>query len=329
MNPCVIAISGNMGAGKTTLATALAKALQMTILKWDEFDDISVSPHNYVDWYQRGKNYHEFDYQVLADVLESLKSKQSVLHPVLKHMLHPTEYIIFDAPLGRQHLQTGKYIDIHCHLDVPMDVSLSRHLIRDFKNNDKTKEELMEELEYYLSQSRPLFVDDALKASADFIVDGMLTTDTQIEIIQKYLLETPQINARSMVKQFDTALSQLLLLENDAREFGFDWPDEAAILEQTIAECKEIRDAIGEKESRERIQEEIGDLLHSAISLCSYSGFDVEETLAMVNRKFGSRMKVIKSLTYESGLSTLKGQSFEYMLELWHQAKVIAGEKIF
>lgn len=75
------------------------------------------------------------------------------------------------------------------HIEAPLDVSLSRHLIRDFKANDKTKEELIAELEYYLSHSRPLFIDDALKTSADFIIDGMMSTNNQVEVIKKYLTE--------------------------------------------------------------------------------------------------------------------------------------------
>ena len=189
MNSTIIGISGNMGAGKTTLAKALAIDLQATVFGWDEFDEISHGPDDYVDWYKRGENYIEWNYQHLADVLKSLKSKQSILHPALNCILHPTKYIIFDAPLGRLHPQTGQYIDICIHIEVPLDVSLCRHLIRNFKGNDKTKEELVAELEYYLEHSRPLFFDDQLKNNADLILDGMLSTEKQIEVIKKYLTE--------------------------------------------------------------------------------------------------------------------------------------------
>lgn len=126
-----------------------------------------------------------------------------------------------------------------------------------------------------------------------------------------------------MAKQLDNALNDLLALENDAKHFGFDWPNETMIIEQAIDECREINEAIERQESRERIQEEIGDLLHSAISLCNFAGFDVEDTLSKVNIKFGKRMKAMKKLTYELGMSSLEGQSMEYMLELWRKAKVM------
>ncbi len=187
MKPKVIGISGISCAWKTTLVRVLAVDLQATIFGWDEFDDISSGPDDYVDWYKRGQNYKEWGYIALADVLKSLKSGQSILHPALGYLLNPTQYIIFDAPLGRQHAQTGQFIDVCIHVEIPLDVSLCRRLIRDFKDSDKTKKELLTELEYYLSHSRPLFFDDELKTGADIIVDGMQTTENQVEKIKKYL----------------------------------------------------------------------------------------------------------------------------------------------
>jgi NTP pyrophosphatase (non-canonical NTP hydrolase) len=130
-----------------------------------------------------------------------------------------------------------------------------------------------------------------------------------------------------MVKQLDNALDDLLFLEKDARIFGFDWPNEAMIIEQAIDECKEIKEAIVKHEKPERIQEEIGDLLHSAVSLCDFVGFGVEETLAKVNVKFGKRMQAIKKLTHEVSLPNLKGQTFEFMLGLWRKAKIMADKE--
>ncbi|MDI9819013.1 MULTISPECIES: MazG nucleotide pyrophosphohydrolase domain-containing protein [unclassified Legionella] len=118
-----------------------------------------------------------------------------------------------------------------------------------------------------------------------------------------------------------TALQTLISLEKDARDFGFDWPDQQMIIEQAISECEEISEAIAKGEGKERIQEEIGDLLHTAISLCLFSGFEPEQTLANVVDKFSSRLLALKEITKKQGLSTLKGQSIQFMMELWLEAK--------
>ncbi len=48
----IIAISGNTGAGKSTLAKLLAKKLEASIVTWDDYDEFSAEPDDYVKWYQ-------------------------------------------------------------------------------------------------------------------------------------------------------------------------------------------------------------------------------------------------------------------------------------
>lgn len=180
-SPHIIGISGNMGSGKSMLSKALSEASGATLISWDDFEEISVGPEDYVAWYHKGQDYGAWNYEALADCLKQLKAEKSVRHPVFKTVLHPTKFMIFDAPLGRLHLQTGIYIDTWVHLDIPLDVSLCRWLIRDFKNTDRTKEDLMEEIEFYLTSSRPLFIDEEMKQKADLVVNGMLTVDEEVK----------------------------------------------------------------------------------------------------------------------------------------------------
>lgn len=122
-------------------------------------------------------------------------------------------------------------------------------------------------------------------------------------------------------------LKKLIASEKDAREFGFDWPNQEMIINQVIKECKEIEQDILAQAPAEKIQEEIGDLLHATISLCTFSGFSVEDTLHKTNHKFDKRMSALKELTQQQGLHDLNGQSFECMLELWKKAKKATSEE--
>lgn len=124
-----------------------------------------------------------------------------------------------------------------------------------------------------------------------------------------------------MVKRLDNPLHELMIIEKDARKFGFDWPHQEMIIEQAISECDEIREAIANDEPKHRLQEEIGDLLHTAISLCISAGFDPDQTLEKVIEKFSARMHALKAVANEDGLKNLKGQSIEYMNELWDRVK--------
>ena len=117
------------------------------------------------------------------------------------------------------------------------------------------------------------------------------------------------------------ALQKLIYLEQDAREFGFDWPDQFMILDQIIDECREVREEIDQDSNREKLQEEIGDLLHSVISLCIFSRFDALETISKTNAKCSKRMQLLKELTKQKGLEDLQGQSIDFMLSLWREVK--------
>lgn len=186
----IIGISGISGAGKSTLGNALAKELNATAIHWDEFDEISIWPEDYVRWYHSGQNYDEWNYSALAEVLKLIKSEQSVLHPVHHYCIKADQYLVFDAPMGRLHKQTGQYIDRLIHIDVPLDVSLCRRLLRDYKNKQCDKQSLLDELKFYINESRPLFFDDQLKINADLIIDGLHTTEKQIHSIKSYLSTT-------------------------------------------------------------------------------------------------------------------------------------------
>ncbi|MFM8453565.1 MAG: MazG nucleotide pyrophosphohydrolase domain-containing protein [Gammaproteobacteria bacterium] len=124
-------------------------------------------------------------------------------------------------------------------------------------------------------------------------------------------------------------LKKLIQSENDAREFGFDWPDPFMVLDQIIDECREIRDEINQGSNQEKLQEEIGDLFHAAISLCIFSGFDLEQTLEKTNLKFSKRMMLVKALAKNKGLKDLRGQNIDFMLSLWKEAKKLESSRDF
>lgn len=117
-----------------------------------------------------------------------------------------------------------------------------------------------------------------------------------------------------------TPLERLVICEKEARDFGFEWPDIEMILEQTISEVEEIKDAIAHS-TREHLQEEIGDLLHCAVSLCRFTGFDIDETIDKTAVKFENRIEALKKIMAEKGLENLHSENMKSKLELWKAAK--------
>lgn len=189
-NPIIIGVSGISGSGKSTLVKALSQQLQATSLFWDDFDEISIAPEDYVAWFGRKGGYNEFNYQALAETIQFLRNGISLNHPISKTRLIPTKYIVVDAPLGRAHHQTAQYMDIFIHLDTPLDIALARRLLRDIENESLSSRDIGEILDDYLTRSRKLFTEESMcliSNSADYVIDGREKTEDQIKRILAWL----------------------------------------------------------------------------------------------------------------------------------------------
>lgn len=185
----IIGIAGVTGAGKTTLVKELGKTLNATTIHWDDFDHLSKWPANYVEWYYKSKDYSAWEYPDLAETLKTLKAGNSLVCPATKRKLVPTAQVIFDAPLGHRHKQTGQYIDFLVWIEVPPDISLARRLLREYRNKPKASTtDIVRDLDYYINHSRPTFVDnkEAL-AEANLVVAGTFPTSVLAQSVIKHL----------------------------------------------------------------------------------------------------------------------------------------------
>lgn len=124
----------------------------------------------------------------------------------------------------------------------------------------------------------------------------------------------------SMQQNPNPLLQRIVEQEKEAKKFGFYWESEQQLIEQIQSECEEIREA-SSKGDQKNLQEEIGDLMSAAVSLCIFFGFDPEATLAESIEKFQLRYDTLVRLVKEQGLDSLVGKSMPELLEFWHRAK--------
>ena len=163
----VIGVSAVSGGGKTRLVNELVGVLGDAVtVYFDDFDDTTEHPPDMRAWLSEGGDYNAFRAPALAQRLQQLTG-ESVGESDTKQ----ARYIVFDAPLGRAHAETGKYIDHMVYIDTPLDISLARRLLRDGRDewND-------DHLRGYLGWARELFTHhvEHVSASADLILDGTL-----------------------------------------------------------------------------------------------------------------------------------------------------------
>ncbi len=101
-----------------------------------------------------------------------------------------------------------------------------------------------------------------------------------------------------------------------ASRLGFDWPDSRGVVDKV---CEEARELASEKD-REKIEEELGDLLFSIVNLARHLGINPEDALRKANMKFVERFRKLMREAEKRGLS-LEEMSLEEMDKLWEEVK--------
>ena len=180
--PHVIGLSSYGGGGKTTLTRYLAATLKATVLFWDDYDEagLMIHPKDWRSWLTEGADNNAWKVPQLAKDLAQLKQGQSIVSPLHGSSIVPTNYIVFDAPLGYAQQETGKYIDTLVFIDTPLDVAMARRILRDYFSDaavlEKRAANLKAEMESYLEFSRDAYLnmDKTIKPYADLILDGLL-----------------------------------------------------------------------------------------------------------------------------------------------------------
>ncbi|MDI6726343.1 MAG: nucleoside triphosphate pyrophosphohydrolase [Smithellaceae bacterium] len=115
------------------------------------------------------------------------------------------------------------------------------------------------------------------------------------------------------------ALSRAQRITEKAALVGFDWPNAAGVLEKIDEELDELKEALSLGET-ERLKQEAGDLIFSAMNLCRITGVEAETALKEATERFISRFGYIEEKITGQG-KTFQEASLEEMDGLWNEAK--------
>ncbi|MBQ0821826.1 nucleoside triphosphate pyrophosphohydrolase [Microvirga terrae] len=116
------------------------------------------------------------------------------------------------------------------------------------------------------------------------------------------------------------ALTRAQKLTSKAAKVGFDWPEATQVIDKIHEELEEVKDASSSGD-RDRIEDEIGDLLFSVTNLARHFGIDSERALRRTNAKFERRFKAIEE-ALEAQERSLDEASLDEMERLWVAAKL-------
>ena len=108
-------------------------------------------------------------------------------------------------------------------------------------------------------------------------------------------------------------------IQQKVRGVGFDWDQKTQIWDKVREELEELQQEVN-KEKKEEIESEFGDLLFSIINAARLYDIDPENALEKTNKKFIKRFKYLEENTVNKGKS-LKDMSLDEMNVIWEKAK--------
>lgn len=116
------------------------------------------------------------------------------------------------------------------------------------------------------------------------------------------------------------ALKRADKVQKRAARVGFDWPDIQPVWHKLDEEIAELRDAI-ESGDHDAIEDELGDILFTAVNLARHCSVEPESALRRATVKFERRFRRVESLAATRGKS-LDSLDLEGLDALWNEAKV-------
>jgi uncharacterized protein YabN with tetrapyrrole methylase and pyrophosphatase domain len=116
------------------------------------------------------------------------------------------------------------------------------------------------------------------------------------------------------------ALLEAFQLTRKAARIGFDWENVEGIFDKLQEESSELREVLHKKESPDRIESELGDVLFVAVNLSRFLHVDPEIALHKASAKFTRRFREMEKIAREQG-ATLAEIPRPQLESLWDQSK--------
>ncbi len=116
------------------------------------------------------------------------------------------------------------------------------------------------------------------------------------------------------------ALTRSYKLQRRAQRVGFDWPILAPVIDKIEEEIAEVKQEIEAGAPRERLEDEVGDLLFACVNLARHLKVDPEAALRGGNAKFERRFRGVEAKLAADGRTPAQSDLAE-MDRLWDAVK--------
>jgi tetrapyrrole methylase family protein/MazG family protein len=196
----------------------------------------------------------------------------------------------------------------------------------------------------YMHQEESLFsVPDVLNGISEKLIrrhphvfeENQATGLTPAEVLQNWARikveqegRKPKDSALDEVSQALPPLERAYKLQKKEEKKGFDWPNAAGVLDKLKEELAEVEEVIPpdfsadsqNNNNTEKLEEEMGDLLFSAVNLSRFFRVDPSTALHRANTKFTRRFSYVERKMKETG-TLMEAKNLTLMDNFWNEAK--------
>jgi ATP diphosphatase len=172
-----------------------------------------------------------------------------------------------------------------------------------------------------LVRRHPHVFSDAVATDAD----AVLRNWEQIKKIEKAASPEPPKSLLADIPRSMPAMLEAGKLGSRAAKVGFDWPDVSGLFDKLQEEIAELQAELQPNlppSPTAAAEEELGDLLFTAVNLARHLRIDPESALRSANAKFRARFTHMEQIA--GGSAALEALRPEQLEELWSAAKQTA-----
>lgn len=108
-------------------------------------------------------------------------------------------------------------------------------------------------------------------------------------------------------------------LQEKSKQVGFEWDNREQVWEKVEEEMNELQEAVTSND-RDKIEDELGDVLFSLVNYARFLNVDAENSLERTNKKFISRFTEMEQLALKQG-KPLSDMTLGEMDAIWNSIK--------
>ncbi len=143
------------------------------------------------------------------------------------------------------------------------------------------------------------------------------TENDNNEVKNNHILDKIEINIPSTLRA--------IKIQKKAASFNFDWSNKEQVLSKVDEELNELKEALKNQQVT-NIEEELGDLFFTLISLSRHLKLDPDKTIRKANEKFILRFNTMENILEEKNLKW-HNLSITNFKEFWNKAKLTLKEE--